>query len=294
MKKKVFKAGRLAAMIGVFVFVLSLSAVAIGAVTVPLPSIDIVDVDLATNSMIIYGKGFIVNPPSTGPGVGVISPVPQLTLGGTALAVTAYTNTQINASLPEGILDGGYRLIVQAANSTQYALFEVTIGATGLTGPQGPQGVQGPQGIQGVAGPAGPQGVQGLIGPAGPQGPQGIQGPIGQTGATGPMGPQGPQGIQGPSGVSAGLVYYTKNATDYTSSTNYNPGMFYFNCDGSDEIIANSYNFVGCTPFVSTCSCVMNTRYNGATTGNLTCTIDDNELLWYITVNSSITCIGLR
>jgi hypothetical protein len=125
--------------------------------------------------------------PSIGPGSAVTSPVPQLSLGGTALAVTAYTNTQINATLPAGIFDGSYRLIVQAANSTQYALFEVTIGATGLTGPQGPKGDKGDTGATGA---------MGATGATGPQGPQGIQGPIGLTGATGATGPSGVSGYE--------------------------------------------------------------------------------------------------
>lgn len=191
MKKGILKTGRIAAgMMSVLVFVLSLSSVALGAVTVPLPSIDIVDVDLPTNSMIIYGKGFIASQLGSGSSIGVgpggpppVPQPPQVFCGGTALVVTAFTNTQINATLPAGIYDGSYRLMVQPANSsTQYAVFEVTIGATGLTGPQGPQGIQGPQGPTGATGATGP------AGPMGPIGPQGIQGPKGDTGATGAVG----------------------------------------------------------------------------------------------------------
>ncbi|MBI5631871.1 MAG: hypothetical protein HZA15_00085 [Nitrospirae bacterium] len=108
---------------------------------------------------------------------------PQVTLGGDPLAVTAYTNNQIDALLPDGIADGGYLLVVLAANTRSgYATFNVTIGATGATGPEGPQGKEGPMGPQGPAGP---------IGPVGPQGPEGIQGPAG------PTGPQGPSGVSG-------------------------------------------------------------------------------------------------
>lgn len=270
MKTGVFRKGYLTAVVCISVLVMYAAASAGKSTVSSMPVIEIVDVDMTAGSIVIYGDHFM--PTNTG-----ITSLPQVTLGGTSLAVTAYTNNQIDALLPDGITDGAYLLVLLAANTRSgYARFDVTIGATGDTGPQGPQGPVGPVGPQGPAGPMGQQGPQGIQGPIGPQGLQGIPGP------------------QGPSGVSAGLVYYTKNATDYTSPGNSSPGMFYFNCDGSDEIIANSYNFVGCTPFLSSCSCVMNSRYNGATIGNLTCTIDDNEFYWYITVNSSITCIGLR
>ncbi len=244
MKTGILRTGRLAAaMVGIFVFVLSLSAVAIGAVTVPLPSIDIVDVDLATNSMIIYGKGFIVTPPSTGPGVGVTSPVPQLTLGGTALVVTAYTNDQITALLPAGIEDGGYLLVVMAANSrTSYGTFDVTIGATGLTGPQGPKGDTGATGAigpQGPIGPAGPTGAPSFIpGPPGPIGPQGPAGPMGSQGPSGLTGATGPQGIAGPTTKEALCQVYLdagetevdqppfcSNKTIFVTSTSYNGNL---------------------------------------------------------------------
>lgn len=281
MKTGIIRARRLtAAMISIFVFVLSLSAAALGAVTVPLPSVDIVDVDLATNSMIVYGKGFIVTPPSIGPGVGVTSPVPQLTLGGTALVVTAYNNTQINATLPEGILDGSYRLIVQAANSTQYALFEVTIGATGLTGPQGPQGVQGPIGPTGATGATGPQGPIGLTGATGAQGPQGIQGPAGPTGA---------------SGSSVFPTYYTVTNSFYCASLAVCPPLvsdyFVTTCnDRWDEIISASYTFNGILSTMNEWSVTQVSTSAAASTRFWV----DNWDLYTTTTTVTLKCLGLR
>ncbi|MBI5074535.1 MAG: collagen-like protein [Nitrospirae bacterium] len=271
MKKGVFKTGRLAAaMVGVLVciFSFSLSAVALGAITVPLPSVDIVDVDLPTNSMMIYGKGFIA---PLSPGAGIGGPAgagtpPQVFLGGTALVVTAYSSTQINATLPEGIADGSYRLIVQAANSTQYALFEVTIGATGLTGPQGPQGVQGP------------------IGPVGLQGPQGVQGS---------QGIQGPAGPTGASGTSVWPTYYTVTNSFYCAALSACPTSGYFETycnDPWDEIISASYTFNGVLSSMKEWSVIQQSTVVAAKTQFWV----DNWDWFDTTTTVTLKCLGLR
>lgn len=110
------------------------------------PSIKIVDVDLVSKSITIYGNDFIQSSNKK-----IIS-LPEVSLAGDPLEVTSYTNDQINALLPADITDGSYLLEVLAANSkSKYATFDLTIGATGLTGPQGPQGIQGPPGASGTS-----------------------------------------------------------------------------------------------------------------------------------------------
>lgn len=178
MKTGIFKSGRLAvATVCLSVFVFYASAFAAGG----LPVIEMVDVDLSTNSMVIYGTDFIWGPNNR------VNSWPAVSLGGTPLVVTAYSDTQINATLPAGITDGGYLLLVLAANSrNKYAYFDLTIGATGATGPQGPQGAPGPIGLTGATGPQGPAGAAGAAGAAGPMGPAGPQGPVGPTGPNDP------------------------------------------------------------------------------------------------------------
>lgn len=105
------------------------------------------------------------------------------------LTVLTASSTEIIAELPDGLLEGDYRLTITTGSAPiNFDSYDLTIGAVG---PQGPQGEPGPQG---VPGPQGPQGEQGVAGPAGPVGPQGPQGD------PGPIGPEGPQGIQGPEG----------------------------------------------------------------------------------------------
>jgi uncharacterized protein (DUF2141 family) len=125
---------------------------------------------------------------------------PTVMLDAMKLAVTSFSQTSIQATLPT-LPPGSYFLTVVSGNGTLGSgLVDVTIGTQGPVGPVGPQGPQGPQGLQGnpgATGPQGPQGNTGLTGangPQGPQGPTGPQGPQGNTGATGAQGPQGPPG----------------------------------------------------------------------------------------------------
>jgi hypothetical protein len=100
------------------------------------------------------------------------------------LAVTSFSPTSIQATLPTSLPPGSYVLTVVSGNGTPgTGLVDVTIGT---------QGPQGPQGPTGATGPAGPTGATGA------QGPQGVAGPTGPTGATGPQGPPGPAATPDP------------------------------------------------------------------------------------------------
>ncbi len=88
---------------------------------------------------------------------------PTVTLDGTLLILTSYSNTQVIADLPSNQAPGSFLLALKTAGGlTTY--FDTTIGAVGAQGPPGPQGPQGPEGPQG---PQGPQGEQGQQGPPG-------------------------------------------------------------------------------------------------------------------------------
>jgi hypothetical protein len=134
---------------------------------------------------------------------GVVLPsgsAPVVTLGGTQLTVTSFSDIDITANLPSGLAPGSYLLLV-GDGGPHFAQFAVTVGAVGPQGPAGPQGVAGATGPVGPQGPAGPQGVAGVAGAVGPQGPAGPQGDPGLVGAMGPMGPAGPPGIAGLAGA---------------------------------------------------------------------------------------------
>jgi hypothetical protein len=164
-------------------------------------------------------------------GNGFGSRTPDVVLNGSALTVTASSDTSITATLPTGIAAGAYLLTVARPDDHGFghtAFFEADLGQIGPAGPQGaqgPAGPMGPPGAMGPAGPAGPAGATGATGPqgpagatgatgaAGPAGPQGATGPAGPAGATGatgpegPAGPTGPTGATGPAGAAGGQVW---------------------------------------------------------------------------------------
>lgn len=84
------------------------------------------------------------------------STTPVVELQGVSLAVSSSTDTQIQTSLPAGLVPGTYLLTVARGNKSD--TFNVAIGEEGPVGPQGPQGATGPQGPMGPQGPPGPQG----------------------------------------------------------------------------------------------------------------------------------------
>lgn len=101
-------------------------------------------------------------------------------LGGVAVSSGG---TVLTASLPLGMLPGGYRLQISNGPATvQNGTFDMTIGAAG---PEGPPGDPGPAGADGAVGPAGPPGP---IGAAGPAGPAGVSGIVAITGFRGSIG----------------------------------------------------------------------------------------------------------
>jgi Collagen triple helix repeat (20 copies) len=112
---------------------------------------------------------------------------PIVELQGSRLALLSSTDTQLDASLPTGLVSGSY--LLKLIGGKRSVVFSVAIGEEGPVGPQGLQGLQGLAGPTGATGPQGPQGARGLQGAAGPQGPRGIQGPQGLTGPQGPPGP---------------------------------------------------------------------------------------------------------
>lgn len=101
-------------------------------------------------------------------------------LGGVAVSSGG---TVLTASLPLGMLPGGYRLQISNGPATvQNGTFDMTIGAAGPEGPRGDPGPAGPAGADGAPGPAG---ADGAVGPAGPPGPIGPAGPAGPAGVSG-------------------------------------------------------------------------------------------------------------
>jgi hypothetical protein len=163
--------------------VLALSSAALAA-DPNIPQILSVQADTTNNVLLIQGA---VLPSGS---------APIVTLGGTQLTVTSFSDIGIAAKLPSGLAPGSYQLQV-GDGGPRFAQFDVTVGAVGPQGPAGPQGVPGATGPAGPQGPAGAQGVAGVAGAVGPQGPAGPQGDPGVAGAMGPMGPAGPPGVPG-------------------------------------------------------------------------------------------------
>ena len=148
---------------------------------------------------------------------------PSITLGGTALTVSAATATTATATLPV-LADGDYTLILTAGtagavtyNFTVEAQDKGPTGATGATGATGSAGAAGAKGATGATGPtgaagaAGAKGSTGATGATGATGPNGVTGATGATGANGAVGPAGatgsvgaagPQGLAGPPGLN--------------------------------------------------------------------------------------------
>jgi hypothetical protein len=115
-----------------------------------------------------------------------VAKTPKVSLGGTSLVVTGHSPTAIVATLPQGLPDATYFLLVtsfrQSGDSVGFpSVFDVFIGAanggaTGATGPTGPTGAVGPTGATGAIGPTGPAGSTGATGPAGATGATGSAG----------------------------------------------------------------------------------------------------------------------
>ena len=97
----------------------------------------------------------------------------SVTLNLVPLHVLSWTDTWIDARLPEAVTPGSYLLgVARGRAAVEFNTFSLSIGSTGADGPPGP------------AGPAGPQGDPG---PQGPQGPVGPQGPAGLPGSATPI-----------------------------------------------------------------------------------------------------------
>ncbi len=134
--------------------------------------------DDAYETLFIYGADFGDNP--------------KVKLELELLTIINSTEDYIEATLPQGIEPGTYRLAVTRVKHFKSTFhsdrMDVTIGAIGQegaqgdVGPQGPQGDVGPQGTQGELGPTGADGAPGVAGTMGPQGDQGEQGPPGVDG----------------------------------------------------------------------------------------------------------------
>ncbi|WPD24024.1 MAG: hypothetical protein SD837_05550 [Candidatus Electrothrix scaldis] len=192
-------------------------------------------------------------------GVNLTQPkfTPAITLGAQSLFIcsSCYSDTDITASLPPGLLPGDYALRLFTSRNN-YFEYQLTVGAVGLQGEKGEKGdtgAIGPQGLQGETGATGPQGPKGDTGATGPQGPKGdtgatgLQGPKGDIGATGPVGPQGKQGPQGVPGT---------DGADGEAGPQ-GPGISDFMCDDGESIIGFKDNVPVCSKVV-TCKAVEN------------------------------------
>jgi hypothetical protein len=185
-------------------------------------------------ALTIAGSGFCTT------ATGSCAIKPTVSLGGTALIVSAATANSVTAAIAAAPPDGDYTLSLTAGASGSVT-YGITIesldkgasgatGATGATGPAGAAGAKGATGPTGAAGTAGAKGATGATGPTGAAGSAtvtigttttGVPGtaaivtntgtstaaklnfviPQGPTGPAGGLGPTGPQGIQGVPGV---------------------------------------------------------------------------------------------
>ena len=185
-------------------------------------------------ALTIAGTGFCTT------ATGSCATKPTVTLGGTALTVSASTAASVTATIAAAPPDGDYALVL-TAGTTGSVSYHLTVesldkGPTGATGATGAVGAKGSTGATGPAGTAGAKGATGSTGATGPAGAAGSatvtigttttgaagsaasvtntgtgtaaklnftipQGATGANGATGSTGPTGPQGPQGPSGV---------------------------------------------------------------------------------------------
>jgi len=229
----------------------------VSAVAVAAPSISYVYTSYSTagtpTAINIAGSGLCSTAAPT-----ACATKPTITLGGTALSVTAATATTVTAALPL-VANGDYLLALTAGTtgSVTYALTVEALdaGAAGATGATGPVGAKGATGPTGTAGTAGAKGATGATGPTGAAGTSGSatvsvvstttgapgsaasvtntgtttaaklnfvipQGPAGATGAVGAQGVQGPQGVQGVAGsVGPQGVQGAGGATGVTGPT---------------------------------------------------------------------------
>ena len=150
----------------------------------------------------------------TGTGFEPAKAKPVVQFNGVALAVTAFSNTQVVATLPAGLAAGTFDLTVTNSQGNSVD-FNMTYGATG---PQGPAGVAGPTGVQG------------------PAGPMGTTGATGATGLRGLTGAPGAPGAPGPAGT---------NGTSFIFLDNYNPNATYA---ANDVVTYNGSSYIAILP----------------------------------------------
>src|SRR5437870_2076183 len=100
---------------------------------------------------------------------------PAVSLDNIPLLVTSFTQTSIQANLPNNLGSGSYHLFVGGGN--QSALLDVTLGGAGPTGPTGATGTAGTNGTNGATGATGPTGATGTNGTNGTNGINGVTGP---------------------------------------------------------------------------------------------------------------------
>lgn len=128
----------------------------------------------------------------------------ELWLGGMRIDVVdgSLTNDEVQATLPQSVMDGSYQLVAKTGNGKKEIddFDGVTIGAVGLQGEQGPPGDEGPKGDKGDKGDPGDTGPKGDLGDTGPKGDKGDAGPKGDTGDMGLRGLQGDKGDEGDPG----------------------------------------------------------------------------------------------
>ena len=118
----------------IVIFSLALGFVCPAFLRAGAPVIDSAQADFSAHTLLITGADFGSTPPT-------------VTLGATALTVTAFSPTSLRATLPAGWAAGSYHLRVATATTPPgIAALDVTIGTVGPIGPQGEAGPAGPMG----------------------------------------------------------------------------------------------------------------------------------------------------
>jgi hypothetical protein len=123
------------------------------------------EADLEAKQLFIYGTNFNQNTEAR------LEDMPEPIY----LTIISFTDTFLQADLPDDLVSGTYRLSVSKKKfkplfPRKTDSIDITFGAVGPEGQEGPPGPPGETGPPGKQGPEGPEGLPGEQGPVGPQG----------------------------------------------------------------------------------------------------------------------------